>query len=114
MQKPTRPTNESPHDQNRPAFAEHRRLLVRDEGVAGSNPATSTSFFSGLFRDGALYRERNRPLSALESFIGDQNDTADNDQNYSCKFREGELFTEQKSDNHSGFNSPSNTDGSAN
>jgi hypothetical protein len=28
-------------------------------------------------------------------FIGNQNDTADNDQNYSCKFRQGELFTKQ-------------------
>jgi hypothetical protein len=47
-------------------------------------------------------------------FIGNQNDTADNDQNYSCKFRKGELFTKQAPDHHSCCNSPSNTNGSTN
>jgi hypothetical protein len=53
-------------------------------------------------------------VSGWRLFISNQNDTADNDQNYSCKFRKGELFTKQEPDHHSGCNSPSNTDGSAN
>ena len=107
---------------HQPATAS-RELIVNKRGWTPSEniehsmdaiPAPSFGTRRSQVRDGTLYRERNRPLSAPESFIGNQNDTADNDQNYSCKFREGELFTEQKSDNHSGCNSPSNTDGSAN
>ena len=52
--------------------------------------------------------------SGWRLFIGNQNNSADNDQNYSCKFRKGELFTKQEPDHHSGCNSPRNTNGSAN
>jgi hypothetical protein len=38
----------------------------------------------------------------------------DNNENYSCKFRKGELLTEQEPDHHSGCNSPGNTNGSTN
>ena len=54
----------------------------------------------------------NEPRGRL--FIRNQNDIADNDQNYSCKFRKGKLFTKQKPDHHSGCDSPGNTNWSAN
>jgi len=40
--------------------------LVRDEGVAGSNPATPTSFPRSRIRHGERYGERNgRPAKAF-------------------------------------------------
>ena len=84
---------------------------VRGHGFDYSVASLSTETAQ---RVGTLAGSTPPLVSVRRLFIGNQNDTADNDQTYSCKFRKGELFTKQEPDHHSGCNSPSNTNGSAN
>jgi hypothetical protein len=79
------------------------------EGASSLNPARALVVRLLASQPVSFSVERAQTLS-----IGHQNDTADNHQNYSCKFGKGERFTDQKPDHHRGCDSPGNTDGSTN